>query len=102
MVEACSFPLELETAVKEWAAYKMEKRQGYKETGFNNLLSQIRGKMDTYGAAAVVNVIRESMANNWQGIIWDRIKAETTQTGPDRTSSSVEQFAKKASDWANG
>lgn len=101
MVEACNFPLELETVVKEWAAYKIEKRQGYKETGFNNLLSQIVNKVEVYGVKAVVDVIRESMGNNWQGIIWDRIKAESTCGGAYRkTGSSVDQFAEEAWRWA--
>lgn len=104
MIESRGFPAELEAVIKEWAAYKTEKRQGYKETGFNNLLTQIANKVEIYGIVPVIDVIRESMSNNWQGIIWDRIKAVPYQ-GEGRssfhpTNSSLEQFADKARRWA--
>ena len=104
MIEARGFPIELEAVIKEWAAYKTEKRQGYKETGFNNLLTQIANKVELHGVAAVIDVIRESMSNNWQGIIWDRIKT-TPYLGGNRSSSHVadspvEQFADMARRWA--
>ena len=74
MIEDMGFLPELEETVKEWTRYKIEKRQGYKETGFRNLLTQIRKSSELYGDAAVVDLIRNSMSNNWQGIIWDRLK----------------------------
>lgn len=61
-------------AVEEWLAYKREKRQGYKPTGLRSLLSQIRKKADTHGEEAVCALIRECMASNWQGIIWERLE----------------------------
>ena len=104
MIEARGFPAELEAVIKEWAAYKTEKRQGYKETGFNSLLTQIANKVEAYGVIPVIDVIRESMSNNWQGIIWDRIKANPYQGGnrssPRSNNSPVEQFADKARRWA--
>lgn len=104
MIEARGFPAELEAVIKEWAAYKTEKRQGYKETGFNSLLTQIANKVEAYGVVPVINVIRESMSNNWQGIIWDRIRPTTYTNGnrgaPGITNMTVEQFADHARRWA--
>ena len=68
------FSSDLENAVTEWIQYKTEKRQGYKETGLKSLLSQIKKNAEEHGDDAVVSLIRECMSNNWQGIIWDKIK----------------------------
>ena len=73
IVREKEFSDDLEAAVLDWVKYKSEKRQNYKETGLRALLSQIENKAAEFGEEAVVNVIRLSMSNNWQGIIWDRI-----------------------------
>ena len=67
------FPGELGKAVGDWLAYKTEKRQGYKPTGLQSLLTQIRNAAQEHGDAAVVKVIRDSMAANYQGIVFDRL-----------------------------
>lgn len=76
LITECGFSLDLEEAVKDWVTYKAEKRQAYKETGFKNLLSQIKGNAERYGDWAVAQLIRECMASNWQGIIFDRLQKE--------------------------
>ena len=82
--EQC-FPPDLEAAVKDWVQYKIEKRQGYKETGLRNLLSQIRRNADEHGERQVILLIRECMSNNWQGIIWDRLRdSGSRQYGNER------------------
>ena len=73
LIEEMCFSPELESTVKCWIRYKTEKRQGYKQTGLKSLLSRIKKEADTRGDRAVINLIQESMANNWQGIIWDRM-----------------------------
>ena len=67
---------ELQDKLRDWVLYKSEKRDSYKPTGFRSLLSQIRGKVDQYGEQAVMDLIDDSMANNWKGIIWDRIQTK--------------------------
>lgn len=75
------FGNDLQEAFEAWLAYKVEKRQGYKPMGLNSLVTSIRNNAQQYGEAAVANLIRESMANNWQGIIFSRLKSGgTTQT----------------------
>lgn len=64
----------LASAVKNWLAYKKEKRQSYKETGLRQLLNKIRKEADKHGDDAVIEVIESSMSSNYQGILWDRIK----------------------------
>jgi len=60
---------ELEQAVNNWLTYKQEKRQQYKPSGLNSLLSQVQKHANTYGDDAVVHAINESMASNYQGIV---------------------------------
>lgn len=86
-VEEMGYSPELESTVKSWVRYKTEKRQAYKETGLRSLLTRIRKEADARGDRAVINLIQESMANNWQGIIWDRL-----QSG-DRIANRVKEVA---------
>ena len=81
--EQCFSP-DLEAAVKDWVRYKIEKRQGYKETGLRNLLSQIRNKAEEHGESKVITLIHECMSNNWQGIIWDRLRTNKPEPKKNR------------------
>lgn len=65
------FGPELTEAFSDWLRYKREKRQDYKPTGAANLVSQVRGKAQACGESAVAELIRKSMAANYQGIVWD-------------------------------
>ena len=40
----------------------------------NTLLKQVEKKISTFGLAKVLDLINESMANGYQGIIWERLK----------------------------
>lgn len=73
------FTGELLEAVRDWFAYKNEKRQSYKPTGRKTLLKQIRAKADEYGEMNVAALIRDSMASNYQGIVWDRLGRRQTR-----------------------
>ena len=73
------FDTELNNAVNNWLMYKDEKKQSYKPSGLNSLLSQVQKQAHTYGYSAVVHAINESMASNYQGIVWDKAKTFTSQ-----------------------
>ena len=77
------------SAVRDWITYKQERREAYKAVGLKSLLTEIENRVKRHGAAAVAEVIRLSMANNWKGIIWDRIKDAPKQaeakTEPEET-----------------
>lgn len=68
------FSGELREAVDDWLKYKAERRQAYKETGLKSVLTQISKNAKLYSDAAVAEVIRQSMANNYQGITFDKLK----------------------------
>lgn len=67
------FPPEVKTALLDWFIYKAERKESYKPKGRESFLSSVRNKLKQYKSAAVVDVIQNSMANNWKGIIWDTI-----------------------------
>lgn len=73
-----SFSKETENAVSQWLAYKSERRQSYKPQGLKMLLSQIDKQIKAHGEQAVIGLIEESMANNWQGIAWGKLKRPNT------------------------
>ena len=81
--EALAFPdsPELQAAFDDWLAYKRERREEYKPTGLKSLVTEIRNNADRYGSKAVADLIRECMASNWRGIIFDRLKAQTRNGG---------------------
>lgn len=74
------FGEELTCAFSDWLRYKREKRQDYKPTGLQSLVTKVRNKSQAYGESAVSQLIRECMAANWQGIIWDKLERKN-QTG---------------------
>lgn len=64
----------------EWLEYKQERKELYKETGLKNLLTQIENNIDQYGVEKVIDVISQSMANNWKGIIFDKLTSKEQPT----------------------
>lgn len=59
--------------IDDWLMYKIEKQQNYKERGLMSLFTQLKKNIAEYGEQAVCNVIDESMANGYQGIMWDKL-----------------------------
>ena len=84
-------PDNLKLKLCDWFAYKTERKEAYKEQGMKSLLRQIENNQLTYGEKAVCDLIDDSMANGWKGIIFDRLKQKTPQnrsfTQPKKSSS---------------
>jgi predicted phage replisome organizer len=95
---------ELANKVKEWLVYKMERRETYKEQGMRSLLRQIENNCFHYSQQAVCELIDESMANGWKGIIFDRLKKQTAQKGYQRQTKADElnEFYNIASQFGEG
>ena len=64
----------LNETINDWIKYKKEKRDSYKEQGLKSLITQIKNNIKKYGEEKVINIIIESMANNYQGIVWNRLE----------------------------
>lgn len=69
-----SFSSTLLEKVSEWITYKIERRESYKEQGMKTLLRQIENNYLLYGEQAICELIDDSMANGWKGIIFERLK----------------------------
>ena len=62
--------------------YKAERREPYKPQGLKSLITEVKNNAERYGDAAVIELIRQCMGNNWRGIIFDRLaKAQQEQSG---------------------
>lgn len=68
-------------AVNNWIEYKKERNFKYKKVGMNNLLKQISSNAREYGDEAVYNVISNSIASGYQGIVFDRLGHEKKGNG---------------------
>lgn len=62
--------------IKEWLEYKEERKEIYKETGLKSLLKEIENNIEIYGIENVVELINTCMANNYKGIIFEKLKGK--------------------------
>ena len=79
-----TIPMVLQVKMGEWITYKTERKEQYKEQGMKSLLRQIETNCAMYGDQAICDLIDDSMANGWKGIIFDRLK----QKAPARSNRS--------------
>lgn len=97
-----SLPDAVADKMREWITYKVEKKDSYQEQGMKSLLLRIGKNVLQYGEDAVCELIDECMANNWKGIIFDKLKPKDNkpvyqkQTEADK----LNGFYQMASDWA--
>jgi len=63
----------LKNKIEDWLKYKWERTEYYKETGFKTLLARIDSATSQYGVEEVLNLIDECMANNYKGIIFEKL-----------------------------
>lgn len=65
---------ELKEVIKEWLEYKEERKEIYEEMGLRKLLTQIDKRCTKYGVSNVIEVIDDSIANHYQGIIFNNLE----------------------------
>ena len=64
---------DMSKVLREWIQYKVERNERYQEAGMRSLITQAVNHGAAHGGESVQNVIRESMANGYKGIVWDRV-----------------------------
>ena len=63
--------------IEEWLNYKKQRKdKPYTEIGLKSLLKRIDNTVQEYGTNKMIAVIDYSIANNYQGIVFDRLKNE--------------------------
>lgn len=61
--------------IEEWLNYKKQRKdKPYTEIGLNTLLKRIDKTTEENGTEKMIDVIDYSIANNYQGIVFDRLK----------------------------
>lgn len=76
-----SFSEPMKAKVNEWLQYKQERREEYKPTGLQSLITQIQNNVNKHGEAAVMALIGDCMASNYRGITFDRLSKQQQPTG---------------------
>jgi hypothetical protein len=89
----CRFPEPIGGKIREWMTYKTERKDFYNTTGLHNLLAQIDKQAKNHSPELVVDLISECMANNWAGIIWDRMNRLEARTNGRYDKRSVSRMA---------
>lgn len=69
---SCLSPV-LRAKLEQWLAYKRERRENYKPTGLQALVTRLQGAAAQYGEAAVCELIDNSMSSGYAGILFDRL-----------------------------
>ena len=82
---------ELQETMESWLKYKTERRESYKEQSLRTLMKKASEAEQKYGTLAVIDTIDNSIANRYQGIIWDRLGGRASPGGGGRTAK-VNQF----------
>ena len=76
----------LREKIGEWLEYKKQRKdKPYTEIGFKKLLKQIENNTNIYGEQAIVDLIDECMGNNYQGIIFDKLKKQAKSLHKEET-----------------
>ena len=75
------FSVSMIATVENWLRYKTERRDAYKPTGLQSLITKIQNEVKIHGEQAVIKVITDSMASNYQGIVWDRLQQQANRRG---------------------
>lgn len=66
----------LREKIEEWLKYKWERKEYYKETGFKSLLAKLEKATNQYGVERIISLIDECMANNYKGIIFEKLEKQ--------------------------
>lgn len=67
----------LQEKLRQWLAYKQERRESYKPVGLQALVTKIKSSAEKYGDGAVCDLIDLSMSSGYQGILFDRLQKQT-------------------------
>lgn len=73
MIAESSLDDKVKEEVEKWLEYKKERKDKYTEIGFRSLLTKIEKNCNEFGNDAVIDVIENSIASGYQGIIWDKL-----------------------------
>lgn len=82
----------------EWYTYKAEQKKTITPTGMKTQLNKVSTMITTIGEDKVIYVLDESMANNYQGMIWD-LANKTKSTSKNVNMTRSERVLKEMENW---
>ena len=89
---------ELLDTVRDWMEYKDQKKpktsNQYAEKGMKGFLNKVIDQAEKYGIPLVVQVINDSISNNYQGVTWDRLDSRKGGTYMDTIKNRVSEVDK--------
>ena len=65
LIDESSLSDPLKESMKVWLAYKTERKESYKPTGFKSLLTMVTNRVEQYGETLVIGLINESMSKKF-------------------------------------
>lgn len=68
-----TFTQDVKLVLIDWLEYKLEKKEKYTLIGFKKLLTQVENNVNNFGELQVIRLINDCIANNYKGIIWDKL-----------------------------
>ena len=77
--------------IYEWLEYKEQRKEKYTEIGLKKMLTQIDNKISEYDEQTICNLIDECMANNYKGIIFEKLQKNKKSS-----------FSQIVDEWAKG
>lgn len=73
----------MRATIRDWLSYKEERREKYKPTGLSKFLTMTRNSIAQYGEKAVVFAFTQSMAANYQGVVWQKAERYAAEPPED-------------------
>lgn len=70
----------IKNKILDWLEYKKERKDKYTEKGLKSLLTRIDNLLNDYEEQEIIELIDDSIANIWKGIIWDNLKTKNKKT----------------------
>jgi predicted phage replisome organizer len=72
------FSTAMQNQLELWFKHKKEKKSTYTPTGLDGFLKKVESYLKKYPESSVIQVIQDSIDNNYQGVVWDWLKGKET------------------------
>ncbi len=69
----------LQKILIDWFSYKDERKQFLTERSIKTTINKIKKYSEQYDETKIIDVIEDSIANNWQGIIYEKLEKGGTK-----------------------
>lgn len=73
----------LQNILIDWFSYKDERKQFLTERSIKTTINKIKKYSEQYSESKIIDVIEDSIANNWQGIIYEKLEKGGTKNDKD-------------------